>query len=179
MHQNPAPSIGLTFYVVLVAYCCIFTVHIRSHCSKIIATLFNRTRRTLGNYLRRYCLKRLNLSHRWVLFSRYLCVWLLACILLIEYMGWSKWNIWVPLTLWMQGATNTVKVEVDSDAKKTSQSTKSADKSEAAMNPKKRDAGVSPVNVVILLPHPTFFSSLALYFWFWGKFCLWILTFCL
>ena len=73
----------------------------------------------------------------------------------------------------MQGATNTVKVEVDSDAKKTSQSTKSADKSqntksadksEAAMNPKKRDAGVSPVNVVILLPHPTFFSSLALYF---------------
>jgi len=49
-----------------------------------------------------------------------------------------------------QGATNTVKVEVDSDAKKTSQSTKSADKSqntksadksEAAMNPKKRDAG--------------------------------------
>lgn len=64
----------------------------------------------------------------------------------------------------MQGATNTVKVEVDSDARKTSQSTKSADKSEAAMNPKKRDAGVSPVNVVILLPHPTFFSSLALYF---------------
>ncbi|KAL0003537.1 hypothetical protein SO802_017318 [Lithocarpus litseifolius] len=49
-----------------------------------------------------------------------------------------------------QGATNTVKVEVDSDAKKTSQSTKiadksqstkSADKPEAAMNPKKRDAG--------------------------------------
>ncbi|KAK4579735.1 hypothetical protein RGQ29_029410 [Quercus rubra] len=40
-----------------------------------------------------------------------------------------------------QGATNTVKVEVDSDAKKTLQSTKSADKSEAAMNPKKRDAG--------------------------------------
>ena len=28
MHQNPAPSIGLTFYVVLVAYCCIFTVYI-------------------------------------------------------------------------------------------------------------------------------------------------------
>nr|XP_023876551.1 aminoacyl tRNA synthase complex-interacting multifunctional protein 1 [Quercus suber]POE81055.1 putative methionine--trna ligase [Quercus suber] len=40
-----------------------------------------------------------------------------------------------------QGATNTVKVEVDSDAKKTLQSTKSADKSVAAMNPKKKDAG--------------------------------------
>lgn len=86
----------------------------------------------------------------------------------------------------MQGAT--VKVEVDSDAKKTLQSTKSADKSqstksadklEAAMIPKKSDAGVSPVKVVILLPHPNFFSFLALLFCFWGKFCLWVLTFCL
>jgi hypothetical protein len=49
----------------------------------------------------------------------------------------------------MQGATNTEKVEIDSDAKKASQSTKSADKSEADKNPKKSDAGVSPFKVVI------------------------------
>ena len=87
---------SLTFYAVLVV-CCIFSIYILlASARKTIVTHFNRARRTLGNYLRRYCSRRLNLSHRWALFSVYFFVWLLVFVLLMEYMGWSKWNICVP-----------------------------------------------------------------------------------